>query len=448
VKNRIGIMAAMHEELNRIVTMLENITQESIGHKQVYLGTLNNQNVVVVFSGWGKVAAASTTTMLIERFAISQLIFTGVAGAMQKHLAIGDIIIGSSFMQHDMDCAGVLGIKRFEIPLLGLTEIPSDVDLQAKANKAANTYLSDKLKADVIKMEDSIVSSASYADGNGGNIKIVTNRLQMQGASFIDTSTYGGLGNAGNIIVNSQTLIMKDDASITTVAHQDSTGNAGNITIAAKDISITGSGNGAEKSALISSNTTSNSKGQGGEINITTDTLSLYQDATIGVTSKGTGNAGNIYIGVGLKFSAENGYVLSQGQTANGGNIDITAGNQIDLQQSQIKTNAVGKGGNISLKTALFILDQSQINASSTDRTGGNIDLEIDTYIRSKELGSVINATGVIDGLITISSPEIDLGKVLKNLNVDLLTNSVKDPCSIQVVSDESYLAINKKGCK
>jgi adenosylhomocysteine nucleosidase len=149
----IGIMAAMHEELNRIVAMLSDVTEEKVGHKLVTLGKLNNKKVVVVFSGWGKVAAASTSTMLIERYAISQLIFTGVAGGIQAHLNIGDIVIGTSFVQHDMDCAGVLGIKRFEIPLLSLTEIPSTKSLQEKSAQAAKDYLDVNLADDVKKSE-------------------------------------------------------------------------------------------------------------------------------------------------------------------------------------------------------------------------------------------------------------------------------------------------------
>lgn len=151
--NVIGIMAAMHEELDRIVMLLENISEASAGKKKVYFGLLNNQKVVVVFSGWGKVAAATTTTMLIERFAITQLIFTGVAGGIPGHLSIGDIVIGTSFVQHDMDCAGVLGIKRFEIPLLSLTEISSSPLLQRKAMEAARKYLANDLEADVLKEE-------------------------------------------------------------------------------------------------------------------------------------------------------------------------------------------------------------------------------------------------------------------------------------------------------
>ncbi|MCL4164976.1 UNVERIFIED_CONTAM: hypothetical protein GTU68_010468, partial [Idotea baltica] len=125
-------MAAMHEELKRIVTMLENVSKEQVGHKIVYLGLLNQKQVVVVFSGWGKVASASTTTMLVERYKITKLVFTGVAGAIPEFLEIGDIVIGSRFVQHDMDCAAA--------------------DL-ALAEKASYRYLSDDLKDDVENSE-------------------------------------------------------------------------------------------------------------------------------------------------------------------------------------------------------------------------------------------------------------------------------------------------------
>jgi len=139
----IGIMAAMHDELKRIVTMLEDVHEERVGHKTVYLGSLNQQAVVVVFSGWGKVASASTTTMLIERYKITKLIFTGVAGAIATILEIGDIVIGKSFVQHDMDCAEMLGIQKYEIPLLSLTEINADSKESGLAKNAAEKYLNN-----------------------------------------------------------------------------------------------------------------------------------------------------------------------------------------------------------------------------------------------------------------------------------------------------------------
>ena len=145
----IGIMAAMDEELNRIVDMLDDVDTQKVACKHVYTGLLNQKKVVVVFSGWGKVAAASTATMLIERYKISQLIMTGVAGAIAPHLNIGDVVVGKTYVQHDMDCAGILDIKRFEIPLLSLTEIPSDQQLEQCAVASAQQYLSNDLNTDV-----------------------------------------------------------------------------------------------------------------------------------------------------------------------------------------------------------------------------------------------------------------------------------------------------------
>ncbi len=145
----IGIMAAMHDELKRIVILLENVSEEIVGHKTVYLGTLNQQSVIVVFSGWGKVASASTATMLVERYQITKLIFTGVAGAIAPYLEIGDIVIGESFVQHDMDCAEMLGIQKYEIPLLSLIKIKASVEESKLANNAAEKFLNNDLKMTV-----------------------------------------------------------------------------------------------------------------------------------------------------------------------------------------------------------------------------------------------------------------------------------------------------------
>lgn len=146
-------MSAMHEELNRVVGLLKDVTKTPVGAKTVYSGYLNQQHVCVVFSGWGKVAAAMTATLLIERFNVNELVFTGVAGGISPELEIGDIVIADRLVQHDMDCAGVLGIQRFEIPLLSLTEIPSTASLQDKSMQSAQAYLSDDLENDVPKDE-------------------------------------------------------------------------------------------------------------------------------------------------------------------------------------------------------------------------------------------------------------------------------------------------------
>ena len=78
--------------------------------------SLENKKVVLVFSRWGKVASAATTTQLINDFNLDEIIFTGVAGAIHPSLNIGDIVIGKNLFQHDLNASPFY--KRFEIPII------------------------------------------------------------------------------------------------------------------------------------------------------------------------------------------------------------------------------------------------------------------------------------------------------------------------------------------
>ena len=113
---KIGILGAMPEEINGIVSLLQNKEEVVKGRRTYYFGEINNVEVVVVFSRWGKVASATTVTHLIVEFGITELLFTGVAGAINSSLNIGDIVIASSLVQHDMDARPIM--RQFEIPLL------------------------------------------------------------------------------------------------------------------------------------------------------------------------------------------------------------------------------------------------------------------------------------------------------------------------------------------
>lgn len=146
---RIGIMGAMSEEIEHLKQQMQIETTETIGKKTIYSGTLQHQPIVLVFSGWGKVAAASTATLLIERYHITSLLFTGVAGGINQQLAVGDIVISKTLIQHDMDCAGVMGIPRFEVPLVALKEFSADETLQKLAYNATQDYLKQDLKKEI-----------------------------------------------------------------------------------------------------------------------------------------------------------------------------------------------------------------------------------------------------------------------------------------------------------
>lgn len=130
----LGIMGAMPEEMNKIISAISNKEIIERGSRIYYKGILTGQEVVAVFSRWGKVAAATTATHLILEFKVDRIVFTGVAGGISPDLNIGDIVIGQHLYQHDMDARPLM--RRFEIPLTGKTsyEIPrQNIDTMAQA---------------------------------------------------------------------------------------------------------------------------------------------------------------------------------------------------------------------------------------------------------------------------------------------------------------------------
>jgi len=138
-KKTIGIMAAMPEEITGVIALLDNPQSITIGRRIYTTGTINGIDTVVVFSRWGKVAAAATVSALIHHFNITQLIFTGVAGAISGLLQIGDIVVANRLIQHDMDARPLM--PQFEIPLLGKTYFEIDNSQLTIAQQAITPLL-------------------------------------------------------------------------------------------------------------------------------------------------------------------------------------------------------------------------------------------------------------------------------------------------------------------
>lgn len=145
-------MGAMPEEIEGVVALLSNPEVTKMGKRSYFTGQINGIETVVVFSRWGKVAAATTATTLIHEFKITELIFTGVAGAIHSDLKIGDIVLGKRLIQHDMDARPLM--KQYEIPLLSKTYIESDKTHLEIAINAINTVIENKSLHAVIEMED------------------------------------------------------------------------------------------------------------------------------------------------------------------------------------------------------------------------------------------------------------------------------------------------------
>ena len=132
-------MGAMQEEIYHLLAELKEVKTTTLGRRTYYEGVLFGKPVVIVFSRWGKVAAATTATTLLLEFKVSELIFTGVAGAINHTLKIGDIVISDKLFQHDMDARPL--IAQYEIPLLEKLFLQTERDRQEKAKRAAEKFL-------------------------------------------------------------------------------------------------------------------------------------------------------------------------------------------------------------------------------------------------------------------------------------------------------------------
>lgn len=141
----IGIMGAMPEEVTGLLEDMDVQSTDHVGMRDYHCGEIYGRDAVIVFSRWGKVAAASTATSLIERYGVEQIIFTGMAGAADPDLNIGDVVIGNMLVMHDMDVSPLPGFERYDIPLLGLNGFKVSDKMVNAALEHAQEFLSEHL---------------------------------------------------------------------------------------------------------------------------------------------------------------------------------------------------------------------------------------------------------------------------------------------------------------
>jgi adenosylhomocysteine/aminodeoxyfutalosine nucleosidase len=177
----------MTEEIEPILERLDDLKTEQIGQNKYHTGVVGGGKVVAAYSRIGKVNAAVTASVLIERFGIKKLLFSGVAGAINKRLHIGDLIYASTLVQHDVDITA-FGHPLGFIPETGdfftsdktLNAIAEDVALKLKiplgsgviatgdqfiADEEKKRWIAEKYKADAVEMEGAAVACVCSAFG-------------------------------------------------------------------------------------------------------------------------------------------------------------------------------------------------------------------------------------------------------------------------------------------
>jgi len=134
---KLGIMTAMDEEFRLIQQAFNFSSCREIGPRRFFTAQHEDIALTLVSSRIGKVAAAVTTSLLLHEYKVDAVLFTGVAGATDPNIRIGDIVVADRLIQHDIDLKGVLGYQRFDIPLLDMREVACHPTLVSIAESAA-----------------------------------------------------------------------------------------------------------------------------------------------------------------------------------------------------------------------------------------------------------------------------------------------------------------------
>ena len=178
----IGIIGAMEEEVSMLIDAMEEKTESNFAGMTFYQGVLRKKNTVVVQSGIGKVNMAVCTQILIDRFHVTHLINTGVAGGLYKDIEVGDIVISSDALQHDMDATG-FGYEPGIIPRMDVSIFEADREMIRTAKEVCS-----EVNPDIRCFIGRVVSGDQFISDNDKKHELIENFdgycAEMEGAAI------------------------------------------------------------------------------------------------------------------------------------------------------------------------------------------------------------------------------------------------------------------------
>lgn len=154
--NKIGIIGAMEIEVEALKAQMEQVTLVEKASMIFHEGKLNGKDVVVVRSGIGKVNAAVCTQILVDDFHVDGLINTGIAGSLKNEINIGDIVVSTDSLQHDMD-ARAFGYVRGQIPQMDVFSFVANAHMRETA-----VAVCKEVNSDIQVFEGRVVSGDQF----------------------------------------------------------------------------------------------------------------------------------------------------------------------------------------------------------------------------------------------------------------------------------------------
>lgn len=178
----IGIIGAMEVEGAILKEKMEDVRIIKKASMDFYEGILAGKKVVVVRSGIGKVNAGICAQILADVFSVDAIINTGIAGSLNKNINIGDIVLSTDVVQHDMDATG-FGYRKGQIPQMPVFFFNADDNLRRLAAEVCK-----EVNPDIQVFEGRIASGDQFVCDQDVKNRIVSEfsayATEMEGAAI------------------------------------------------------------------------------------------------------------------------------------------------------------------------------------------------------------------------------------------------------------------------
>ncbi|WP_176583503.1 5'-methylthioadenosine/S-adenosylhomocysteine nucleosidase [Priestia megaterium] len=153
---KVAIIGAMEEEVTILRDKIENRQETVIAGCEYSTGTISGVEVVLLKSGIGKVNAALSTAILLEKFKPDYVINTGSAGGFHPELNVGDAVISTEVRHHDVDVT-VFNYEYGQVPNLPAA-FKADEKLVRLAEESAREVTDMKIVKGLIATGDSFMN--------------------------------------------------------------------------------------------------------------------------------------------------------------------------------------------------------------------------------------------------------------------------------------------------
>lgn len=164
----------MDSEIRNLTAALDHERTDKIAGREIHYGKLEGQPIAIVLCGCGKVNAAHSATLLACHSKVTRILLTGVSGGLAEGLKVGDIVIGDSFVQHDMDARPLFPLH--EIPFEDFSLIEADPELRHLLTAASCSMLAEKKMVEMAEarsFEGLVVSGDQFLSSSEGRSRVL-----------------------------------------------------------------------------------------------------------------------------------------------------------------------------------------------------------------------------------------------------------------------------------